>query len=395
MRMPDVGNLVVRAEERRRMRVSPGEGRRFADGEAVDLVATAMDTHEQESARAVAQGGFLEGEFFFGKEQEYLISLGDKIIAKAYSLAGDLFARAPYKGDFHIHSNRSDGMEPPARVAVSARDVGMDFLAITDHRQYQPSLEAIKAFAGYGNGDGMLLLPGEEIHPPGNPVHMINFGGRFSVNALFDDMYADDAYEKDIEKLVAANGLAGDDAFHHAGCTWCFDKIAEAGGISILCHPHWITSNRYNINAGLLDRLFSDRRFAAFELLGGHACESNTLQVAYWQQKRAEGVRTPVVGVSDAHQTRRGGEYFGWTYTIVFSRTLTLDGLRESVQRGYSVAVESLPGEHARVHGDYRLVKYALFLLREYFPEHDRLCAVDSLDMKHHLATRKEKTCAC
>jgi hypothetical protein len=40
-----------------------------------------------------------------------------------------------------------------------------------------------------------------------------------------------------------------------------------------------------------------------------------------------------------------------------------------------------LPGEVVRVYGPFRLVKYALFLLREVFPAHDELCREESAAM--------------
>lgn len=378
MEQPDRRCNIVLAGSGRRFRFTPKSAVAFREGEAVDVSLVAMETHETRPVRATWRDGRLEMEIALEGEQEFLVRSGEKELGRLYSLHADLFERLPYKGDFHIHSNRSDGMLEPARVAAAARGLGMDFLAVTDHGQYQPSIEAIRAFDGYANR--MLLLPGEEVHPPGNPVHMINFGGGFSINELFDD-----AYDREVAAIAASCGCPGEDAMIYAGCKWCFQKIDSAGGVSILCHPFWITRGRYNIKPELLDYLFANRDFAAFELLGGHESESNNLQVAYWQEKRANGVTTPIVGVSDAHETYAGGEYFGWTYTILFSESLSLKGIRDSVKNGYSVAVECLPGECSRVYGGYRLVKYAHFLLREYFPEHDRACAIDSCAMLEHL----------
>ena len=52
----------------------------------------------------------------------------------------------------------------------------------------------------------------------------------------------------------------------------------------------------------------------------------------------------------------------------------------------YSVAVEAMPGETVRAYGPFRLVKYALFLLRELFPKHDRLCQEEGEWMLKHVA---------
>lgn len=38
-----------------------------------------------------------------------------------------------YRGDFHVHSNYSDGIFPPATVVEIAKSEGMDFFILTDH----------------------------------------------------------------------------------------------------------------------------------------------------------------------------------------------------------------------------------------------------------------------
>ena len=45
-----------------------------------------------------------------------------------------------------MHSHYSDGQESPAYVAAACRREGLDFMALTDHGQYKPSLEAQQAF---------------------------------------------------------------------------------------------------------------------------------------------------------------------------------------------------------------------------------------------------------
>ena len=72
------------------------------------------------------EGGTMVVRSRFDGEQEHVISIqtveGDErenvCDARVYSLREDLFARRPWKGDTHIHSDRSDGKEPPAEVAA-------------------------------------------------------------------------------------------------------------------------------------------------------------------------------------------------------------------------------------------------------------------------------------
>ena len=161
--------------------------------------------------------------------------------------------------------------------------------------------------------------------------------------------------------------------------------------MGIFCHPYWLTRQHYHIPGSLTDLFFERQPFDAYELIGGYPLdevESNALQALRYQEERAHGKHLPVVGVSDAHGCDRG-ELFGWYYTIVFSPSPELRDLISSVGALFSVAVEHLPGTSARVHGPMRIAAYALFLLREMMPEHDRLCAAEGDAMLDYLAGNK------
>jgi len=340
------------------------------------------------------KGGAISFSHRFSGEQEHRFVLkyadGDRTVERSvfnvYSLREDLYARWPYKGDLHLHSTHSDGRTPPAFVAARAREIGMDFLALTDHYDYSGSLEAIEAFKGVELN--AALFPGEEVHPPGNWVHMVNFGGSFSVNKLIrDDEAAYRAAVAEIEKTVA--GLDGLARRQYASCRWVYDRIREGGGLAILCHPYWNYWHAFSVSEAELARHFEEWPCDAVELLGGFPqrdAEDNMLMVARWQEAIARRGGRPlgIVGASDAHDT--DGELFGWFYTIVFSPSASLTDLAASIRGGLSVAVEAYPNCPVRVFGSFRLVKYAYFLLREVFGPHDELCAEEGRLMRLHLS---------
>lgn len=336
-------------------------------------------------------GGELRLSLRFDGEQEHGLLVeevrGDERVrvldARVYSVGPDLYDRRPLKGDLHIHSSRSDGREPPAHVAAACRRIGLDFMAVTDHRLYEPSLEAQTAFAGLPVD--LAIHPGEEVHPPDNPIHIINFGGSRSINAAF----ASAGWRHEVDAI--ARGLTGLppklDPYLYASALWCFRAIRECGGLGIFCHPYWIESRRYHIPGSLTDHVFAEQPYDAYELIGGYhrwEAESNALQAARYHEETRRGKRIPVVGVSDAHGCVRG-ELFGWYFTIVFAPSPALDDLAASIKGLWSVAVEALPGAPVRVHGPLRLVKYAHFLLREYYPGHDELCRKEGEAMIAHL----------
>ena len=54
-----------------------------------------------------------------------------------------------WKGNLHTHSTRSDGGLSPERVCQLYRDLGYDFLSITDHflKQYHFPMTDTRAFS--------------------------------------------------------------------------------------------------------------------------------------------------------------------------------------------------------------------------------------------------------
>jgi hypothetical protein len=169
---------------------------------------------------------------------------------------------------------------------------------------------------------------------------------------------------------------------------WAFDKVREAGGLAVFCHPYWAFGAHYSLAEAYIDYIFATQPFDALELIGGfmlHETESNLLQVARYHEERARGRVLPIVGASDSHGCERG-DLFGWYYTIVFSSSSELSELLATIKDGYSVAVDALPGADARVHGPFRLVKYAHYLLREIFPFHDELCVDEGRSMRQYLS---------
>ena len=113
----------------------------------------------------------------------------------------------------------------------------------------------------------------------------------------------------------------------------------------------------------------------AFEVLGGCTNEGNNMQVALYNQLRTEGENVPIVGSSDSHSVLTGTGKFNKLSTVAFADGDVVDAVSE----GYSVAVESIHHETVRVYGDWSLVAYTHFLLRNYFPVHDELCFASGL----------------
>ncbi len=371
---------------------------RFIDGNTYQLTLQPLDgpPNQAQTFNLEARQGAISLQAAFPLEGEYILLLNSNLSERErgfarfhiYALEPDLFQRRPYKGDIHMHSHYSDGFEAPAYVAACCRRIGLDFMALTDHARYAPSLEAMAVFAG--KPIDLRIYPGEEVHSPDNPTHIVNFGGEFSINELFDT----ESYKNEVRMLVSQLPPlnAGVDRKAYASCVWTFDKIRQAGGLGVFCHPYWISINRFDNPAALTELLLQLQPFDALELIGGFfpfESESNHLQVARYHEARTRGKRIPIVGVSDAHGCERG-ELFGWYYTLVFSASLDLPDLIQSIKDLYSVAVEAMPGQPVRAHGPFRLVRYAQFLLREVYPHLRELYAEEGRWMLAFLAGDQE-----
>lgn len=61
-----------------------------------------------------------------------------------------------YRGDFHAHTDFSDGVLSPPALAALALEEGLDFFTITDHN-------TVKAFPNFGEHAGLLIIPGIEV----------------------------------------------------------------------------------------------------------------------------------------------------------------------------------------------------------------------------------------
>jgi hypothetical protein len=111
-------------------------------------------------------------------------------------------------GNFHLHTNRSDGAGDHAEVAWAAAEAGLDAIIYTDHNVWTPGQEGW--YTHPPTGRQVLLLMGEEVHdeerlPPAN--HYLCFG-------------------------------AGRDMCEYAAQPQALiDAVRQQGGVGIIAHP--------------------------------------------------------------------------------------------------------------------------------------------------------------
>lgn len=276
-----------------------------------------------------------------------------------YALEPDLYALTPYKGDQHLHSWMSDGTDSPYYMAAYACRRGCDYCAITDHRKWEPSLLTQQYFAG--TRVDFLIMQGEEVHSPDNPVHILSLGAEESVNAWWRDH--EDEYRTAVEEMLPAidPDMNPEDRYACAASQVMFDYIRAKKGLSVFCHPHWIRRKALHQVEDITDYLMENKRFDALELVAGGAYEDGLhMQVSYYHGYE----KMPIVGNSDAHGVANGS-LEPKAYTISFAKELSVEAIKEAICAGYAIG-----GYDNCLFGDYRLVKYGYFLLRNFYPEH-------------------------
>lgn len=374
-----------------------------------------------DSRTCQASNGKLQFSYTASQEGEYFIRLyqnGTQVAQlHIYALNEDLACRYPLRGDFHVHTSGSDGQEPPEIVCANYRRKGYDFIVITDHFRYYPSLNAINAYQGVDIP--LTILPGEEIHLPGTPVHIVNAGGLFSINGLFadnqnytetngdiskrrlnegveaPDIYAMPKYWEELQKIedeAKQRGIPESvDSLSYAGCCWAFDKIREADGLGIFCHPYWI-QDLFQIPEEFTLYMLQEHPFDAFEVLGGeNYYAQNGLQTALYYDEYLRGRVHPIVGSTDSHGSTASNRNWDICSTIVFAKANERRDILNAVKEKYSVAVDTISKEY-RLVGEYRLQKYASFLMERYFPIHDQQTLIDGELMYQYAIGNADKT---
>ena len=301
---------------------------------------------------------------------------------RVFCAGPDLFERTPMRGNTHCHTMFSpDGHEDPYLAAAYYRQAGFDFLAITDHHTADGSLEAIRVSEAIPSG--LSLYIGEEVHVPNPYIHAVNIGALTEDGCGLDRYYRNHRAEVNEEvSRIAAESVSflpsGIEPMDYAWRKWIADTIHRHGGIAVLAHPFW-EYEAHNTRDDMFRYLSKEGIYDAAEIVHGQepGCPDANMQIAFWNEMRADGIFITPVGADDAHRRVFDWNYdssFNEAYTILFAKDPSFDGFAEAIRGGYSAAVESYEGAPEHVISTYRLTKYTLFLLDQYFPEHDALC---------------------
>jgi hypothetical protein len=305
---------------------------------------------------------------------------GEERYYSIYTLAPDAFKLRPFKGEFHQHSNVSDGSEPPQDSVRYAREAGLDFLAVTDHGSKIQN--PVVAAAARDSGSGLVTYPGEEMHNAGAILHSVCLGApdvmsmrkrtpelAAAVEPILAELRKELPQMHDSERRSIAEAL------------YVARRARASGAVLIYCHPHWKPHGRYNAPPEFTRYMLTHDDFDAIEIANGQFNHDNYLTAALLYEIAAErGKRWPVVSASDCHRTKNVA-LLKRNYNLLFAPDCSFPEFKKGLRDHRLVAaVETMNMNKRTTHpiffGAWRFVKLATFLERcGYWQNHDRLTA--------------------
>ena len=211
-----------------------------------------------------------------------------------------------FKGNLHTHSNVSDGRLAPVEVVSLYKELGYDFLVLTDH-------EVFSWWQEFSTPD-FLIVPGIETsgRAPGSYQchHIVGIGGsKVKPGHLepFDN-----------------KGLQGLD-----GAQTMVDVLTDQGYLTIYCHPVW--------SRQFFEEVADLQRFTAIEVYN-HSChvENCTGEASYyWDSFLRHGHRIWGVATDDSHHKI---EDYGGGWVVVNASSLSVDPIVEALRQGHFYA---------------------------------------------------------
>jgi len=218
-----------------------------------------------------------------------------------------------YRGDLHMHSGNSDGKCPSQlgkevgcpvyRVVETARDKGLDFIALTEHnttsqagaiRELQPAF------------DKLLVVPGREV------TTFYGHANVFGLTGFVDFRTAEASY------AAARNWMS---------------VVNNSGGIISINHPG-VPSGEDCMGCGWQINDIPGGVIAAVEVLNGgtmkHSIEGPIEGWDLWHKMLNGGQHVTAIGGSDDHHA----ETIGTPATVIYMKELSVRGLIEGIRSG-------------------------------------------------------------
>jgi hypothetical protein len=212
--------------------------------------------------------------------------------------------RGWYRGDCHVHSERSSGGElTPQQLAASAREVGLDFIATTEH-----NTSDVHGAWGPLAGDDLLVILGQEVTT--QTGHWLALG--IEPGRVIEWRYG-------IRDGVVNRYL---------------DQVHQGGGLCVAAHPH------APYPSGVF--MYPYHMFDVVEVWNGLWSSdrpwnaNNEAALAEWGRSLAGDIHRgrwrPAMGNSDTHLEGQ----IGLPHTVVLAEDLSTDAILAGIRAGRS-----------------------------------------------------------
>ena len=354
-----------------------------------DYLHTAYSEYRMPFITIEAINNEIQFEYQFEKEQGYFLKIATMVDKQLYllfsgmiyALDEDLFRMQVLKGDFHSHTIYSDGFESPDMVICAARKCGLDFLAITDHNSYDGGsigkIERDKLTLG------ITVIAGEEYSSDFTNMHIISLGAKKALDRKYISKGIESSEE--VRKILASLPMDQDNKLAYACTQNLIDKIHSNGGIAVMCHTFWKPlfndGTRKDVPESLVMDLLRNNKFEAYEIVTGSPLNDEVatdMQKAFVNEVGLNPFNIAYLGVTDSHMYSTD-VLCGKHYTIVFSKENTEESILNAVRDKRTVAVEIIDGKIYKCYGTLRYIKYAHFLGKYVFPQHDQEAYLEGL----------------
>jgi hypothetical protein len=219
-----------------------------------------------------------------------------------------------YAGDFHAHTNFSDGVLSPDELVTQALNEGLDFLVITDHN-------TIGALSAFTTPPPMPVVRGIEI------TLKIGHFNVFGVNSWpdwLDEILPGETWQERVQDCQDSNKMM---------------ELCKAEDWLVSINHPLLTPWEWRDAGTLLSHL--DALEIWNDPTWGDNAWANPGAVAYWTRLLNAGYRITALGGSDYHFTNQEpGPYqprLGLPRTYVYAEQLSAASIREAVrkQRAY------------------------------------------------------------
>ena len=199
-------------------------------------------------------------------------------------------------GDTHTHSHVSDGLLSRQGLAELAKELGFDYLIITDHNQFLRPEDMPKV-------PGLTVIPGVEW------THYQGHANMLGLNKPYDPPF----FTNDMD-----------------GVKERFESAHERGAVISINHP--ADENlpfTFDIN---------QLPFDLIEVWNGPMRPSNMMAVGLWQKLLESGRKVPAIAGSDYHRNELGTS-LGVPATFVYAQSPSAKDILAALRAGHSYLV--------------------------------------------------------